>query len=123
MSGGSLVYHVTFSSFILSQGVYDMDFEQNLNWLLEQLNTKEFRALADRLPQILGSFLEYDLHFMKVTGVLDENGESGENDYDEDEAFEFIYDAYLSDHPNEDDDDMMIATLLNRYMELEAEYL
>lgn len=100
-----------------------MDFEQNLNWLLEQLNTKEFRALADRLPQIVGSFLEYDLHFMKVTGVLDENGESGENDYDEDEAFEFIYDAYLSDHPNEDDDDMMIATLLNRYMELEAEYL
>jgi hypothetical protein len=100
-----------------------MDFEQNLNWLLEKLNTKEFRALADRLPQIVGSFLEYDLHFMKVTGVLDENGEPGENEYDEDEAFEFIYDAYLSDHPDDDDEDMTIATLLNRYMELEADYL
>ena len=100
-----------------------MEMQQNLQWLLERLNTKEFRALSDRLEQIVSSFLTYDLHFMRVTGVLDENDEPGENEYDEDEAFEFIYDAFLSDHPNESDDDMVIASLLNRYMELQAEYL
>ena len=46
----------------------------------------------------------------------------GEADYDEDEAFEFIYDAYLSDHPEDEDDDMLAATLLDRYMELQADY-
>ena len=100
-----------------------MEMQQNLQWLLERMNTKEFRALSDRLEQIVSSFLTYDLHFMRVTGVLDENDEPGENEYDEDEAFEFIYDAFLSDHPNESDDDMVIASLLNRYMELQAEYL
>ncbi|MBR4067676.1 MAG: hypothetical protein IKK08_03495 [Clostridia bacterium] len=100
-----------------------MEMQQNLQWLLERMNTKEFRALSDRLEQIVSSFLTYDLHFMRVTGVLDENDELGENEYDEDEAFEFIYDAFLSDHPNESDDDMVIASLLNRYMELQAEYL
>lgn len=100
-----------------------MDFEQNKQWLLKELNTKEFRFLQSRLPELVDSFLTYDLHFMRLTGVLDENGESGENEYDEDEAFEYIYDAYLSDHPEDDDEDMLVASLLNRYMELQAEYL
>ena len=100
-----------------------MDLLQNKQWLLSRLNTKEFRTLADRLPQIVDSFLTYDLHFMRLTGVLDETGDTGENEYDEDEAFEYIYDAYLSDHPDEEDEDMQIASLLNRYMELQAEYL
>ena len=55
--------------------------------------------------------------------LLDENDEAGENEYDEDEAFEYIYDAYLADHVQDDDEDMVIASLLNRYMELQAEYL
>ena len=100
-----------------------MDFEQNKQWLLKELNTKEFRFLQSRLPELVDRFLTYDLHFMRLTGVLDENGESGENEYDEDEAFEYIYDAYLSDHPEDDDEDMLVASLLNRYMELQAEYL
>ncbi len=100
-----------------------MDLFQNREWLLKELNTKEFRKLADRLPEILDSFLTYDAHFMRLTGVLDENDEAGENEYDEDEAFEYIYDAYLSDHPEDEDEDMQIASLLNRYMELQAECL
>ena len=100
-----------------------MDFSENLQRLLSRLGKKEFAPIADRLPGIVEAFLEYDFHFMKVTGVVDENGEPGDNEYDEDEAFEFIYDAYLSDHPEDDDEDMLVATLLNRYMELQAEYL
>ncbi len=99
-----------------------MDMQQNLTWLLKELDCKEFRSIKERLPQIVGSFLEYDLHFMRTTGVLDENGEAGENEYDEDEAFEFIYDAWLSDNPDDSDEDMLVASLLNRYMELQAEY-
>lgn len=100
-----------------------MDLIENKQWLLSRLNTKEFHTLADRLPEIVDSFLTYDIHFMRLTGVLDETGDTGENEYDEDEAFEYIYDAYLSDHPDEEDEDMQIASLLNRYMELQAEYL
>ena len=100
-----------------------MDLTANKEWILKQLNRKEFRAVENRLEEIINCFLTYDFHFMRLTGVLDENDEAGENEYDEDEAFEYIYDAYLADHSQEDDEDMTIASLLNRYMELQAEYL
>ena len=100
-----------------------MDLTANKEWILKQLNRKEFRAVEDHLEEIIDSFLTYDFHFMRLTGVLDENDEAGENEYDDDEAFEYIYDAYLADHPDEDDEDMLIASLLNQYMELQAEYL
>lgn len=99
-----------------------MDLTANKQWLLEHLDHKGLRALENRLDEIIESFLTYDFHFMRLTGVLDENDEAGENEYDEDEAFEYIYDAYLTDHPD-DDEDMLIASLLNQYMELQAEYL
>ena len=100
-----------------------MDLTANKTWLLEHLDRKGLRALEKRLDEIIESFLTYDFHFMRLTGVLDENNEAGENEYDDDEAFEYIYDAYLADHPDEDDEDMLIASLLNQYMELQAEYL
>ena len=100
-----------------------MDLTSNKTWLMEHLDRKGLRALENRLDAIIESFLTYDFHFMRLTGVLDENDEAGENEYDEDEAFEYIYDAYLTDHPGEDDEDMLIASLLNQYMELQAEYL
>lgn len=99
-----------------------MNLSENKEWILNHLDRKAFRPIAERIDEMIDSFLTYDFHFMRTTGVLDENDEPGENEYDEDEAFEFIYDAYLSDHPQDEDDDMMIASLLNRYMELQAEY-
>ncbi|MBR2925301.1 MAG: hypothetical protein IKC28_09770 [Clostridia bacterium] len=100
-----------------------MNLSENKTFILNHLDRKAFRPIAERIEEMIDCFLTYDFHFMRTTGVLDENDEPGENEYDEDEAFEFIYDAYLSDHPQEEDDDMMIASLLNRYMELQAEYL
>lgn len=100
-----------------------MNLSENKAFILNHLDRKAFRPILERIDEMIDCFLTYDIHFMRTTGVLDENDEPGENEYDEDEAFEFIYDAYLSDHPQDEDDDMMIASLLNRYMELQAEYL
>ncbi|MEG0639802.1 MAG: hypothetical protein RR824_07140 [Clostridia bacterium] len=99
------------------------DPEEAKRFILSKLEKKPFAKIASALPQLLGDLIEYDLHFMRLTGVIDENGEQGENEYDDDEAFEYLYDAYLSDHPNEDDEEMLVAALLDRYMELQYEFL
>ena len=99
------------------------DAEAARAFILANLDTKPFRAIAKELPKIIGELIAYDLHFMRVTGVVDENGEQGENEYDDDEAFEFIYDAWLSDHPENDDEEMMIAAWLNEYMDLQYQFL
>ncbi len=99
------------------------DAEAAKAYILANLDRKVFRFIAGELPALIGDFITYDLHFMKVTGVVDENGEQGDNEYDDDEAFEYIYDAWLSDHPENDDDDMIVAALLNEYMDLQYQFL
>ena len=99
------------------------DVEAAKAFILTNLDKKMFRSLSTKLPELIAEMIEFDLHFMKVTGVIDENGEQGENEYDDDEAFEYIYDAWLSDHPENDDEDMLIASLLNAYMDLQYQFL
>lgn len=99
------------------------DVEEAKAFILFRLDRKAYRAIASQLPAIIGEMIAYDLHFMRVSGVVDENGEQGENEYDDDEAFEYIYDAWLGDHPETDDEDMVIAALLNEYMDLQYAYL
>ena len=97
--------------------------ENAVSFIVSHLDPKQFRSLKAQLPQMIRDFITYDLHFMKLTGVLDENGEQGENEYDDDEAFEYIYDAWLNDHPQFDDEDMQVAALLNEYMDLQYQFL
>lgn len=99
------------------------DVEAAKAFILAKLDRKAYRSITEKLPQLIGDMITYDLHFMQVTGVVDENGEQGDNEYDDDEAFEFIYDAWLSDHPECDDEDMLIAALLNDYMDLQYRFL
>lgn len=97
--------------------------QQAKEWILRRLERKPFRSFSEeKLSRLIEDFVRYDQHFMRVAGVLDENDRPGEEDYDEDEAFEFIYDAYLSDHPDDQDEDMLTATLLDRYMDLQADF-
>ena len=101
----------------------DVDREEAVRYIIDGLDPKPFRAIWDRLPQIVGSLIEYDLHFMRLTGVIAPDGGPGPNEYDEDEAFEYVYDAWLGDNPGEDDEDMTVALLLDCFMELWHEYL
>ena len=99
------------------------DAEAAKQFILSKLDKKTFRSIWAEVPQMIGDMIAYDLHFMRVTGVVDENGEQGENEYDDDEAFEYIYDAWLNDHPDQDDEEMIVAALLNEYMDLQYQYL
>lgn len=92
-------------------------------FMLARLEKKPFSRIEAQVPRLIEDFIQYDLHFMRLTGVINVRGEQGESEYDEDEAFEYIYDAFLSDYPHAGDGDMLVATLLNRYMELQYEFL
>ncbi len=99
------------------------DVEAAKKFILSQVDRKEFRPLASKLEAMIADLIAYDLHFMRLTGVVDENGEQGDNEYDDDEAFEYIYDAWLGDHPEEDDEEMLVASLINEYMDLQYRFL
>ena len=99
------------------------DAQSAKQYILRHMDKRPFRSLANRLEEIVDDFITYDLHFMRLTGVLDEDGLQGPGAYDDVEAFEYIYDAWLSDHPQETDEDMAVAAVLNAYMQWQERYL
>ena len=99
------------------------DTEAARKYIVSRLDPKQFRSLKNELDDLIEELIGYDLAFMHESGVLNENGEQGENEYDDDEAFEYLYDAWLSAHPERDDEDMKIAALINEYMDLQYSFL
>lgn len=97
--------------------------DEALRYMMKHLKKKEFKPLEGRLEEILSEFIDLDMTFMLETGVLDETGAEGENEYDDDEAIEYIYDGWLALHPDEKDEDLLIAQLLDEYLQLQYEYL
>lgn len=91
--------------------------------ILKKIKRREYKEIENELESIIGEFIELDLRFMEETGVLDADGTEGENEYDDDEAIEYIYENWLEAHPEREDDELLIAQLLDEYMEQQYKYL
>jgi hypothetical protein len=92
------------------------------SYILSHIDTQAFKAIRADIPAAITAFIAYDLQFIKLNEVPDAPEADWESAYDEDDAFEYIFDAYLADFPCDEDTAMVIATLLDRYMELQYEY-
>ena len=60
--------------------------EKAREWIWNHLDRKAFRTISEeKLKAMIADFVQYDLHFMRVSGVLTALDAPGEADYDEDE--------------------------------------
>lgn len=91
--------------------------------ILRGIKRREYKEIENELEGIIREFIELDLRYMQENDIVNADGEAGENEYDDDEAIEYIYDGWLDKHPERDDDDLLIAQLLDEYMEGQYKYL
>ena len=96
------------------------DRQQAANYILSRLDGKEFRGLKDRLPSLIDEMMEYDQHFMRLTGVIDADGCQGDNEYDDDEAFEQVQAALMEAFPEHK---MYAMRFAEDYLDYSEEYL
>ncbi len=66
--------------------------------------------------------IEADLRYMHETGVLDDDGLMGEEEYDDDDAFETLF-ARLTDGVEDDEEIGRIAQMLDSYMEAQQDFM
>lgn len=66
--------------------------------------------------------IEADLRYMHETGVLDDDGLMGEDEYDDDDAFETLF-ARLTDGVEDDEEIGRIAQMLDSYMEAQQDFM
>lgn len=69
------------------------DEEKALEFIVGRLDKKANKDLLFELPALTGKLIHAHLEFLHVCGALDENGDTGDGDYDEDEAFEYLLDV------------------------------
>ncbi|NLV59430.1 MAG: hypothetical protein GXY67_11785 [Clostridiales bacterium] len=100
---------------------YDRD--RAIQYISSHMDRAWAKPFAGQLTAVLDAFITLDFQYMHLAGVLDEEGNRGENEYDEDEAFEEILDGYLMNHPCSEERVMELAGLLDQYMEWQRAFL
>lgn len=66
--------------------------------------------------------IEADLRYMHETGILDDDGLMGEEEYDDDDAFETLF-ARMTDGVEDDAEIGRIAQMLDSYMEAQQDFM
>lgn len=92
-------------------------------FILSKMHPEVSRLFPEELSGIIEALIQFDLQFMAFTHVIDENGDSGSGEYDEDDAFEYLLDAYLDAHPCDEDQALKVAAVIDQYMEHQYAFL
>lgn len=89
---------------------------QKLDWK----RCRELRPLADFLCPAL---VEAQVGYLRACGALDADGDTGEGEYDEDEAVEYILEELLRRFPAEDSRAGLYCALIDAFLPAFDDYL
>ena len=90
-------------------------------WICARLGGRA--DLVGSLEDWVREMITLDLRYMTEFGVLDEDGYQGDEEYDTDEAFEYIYGHLMQMHPDIPDDDLAVAELVGEFMDQQDAYM
>ena len=88
---------------------YDKD--EALAYILPRVKPELPLNDAAKTQQAIRAMIDAHIRYLHVCGALDEAGDTGEGEYDEDDAFEFILDA-VSAGCTEDEKDALASLVL-----------
>ena len=97
--------------------------DEALAYILPRIDRKGHKALSFLIDQLISQAIDADMAFMHESGVIDENGDAGNNYYDDDEAFEYMVEALAEQNSFDPDMAVKVGSLIDDYMELQQEYL
>ncbi len=99
------------------------DNEEAIRFIARNIDRKAFVELGPSIEGYLRQAQELDLKYMHDTGVLDEEGFEGDGFYDDDEAFEFIVEEIVRMRGLNEEQAVLVASLVDAYMGAQDAYL
>ena len=99
---------------------YDM--EAAVPFIAAAMRKSGHKLPKEELEAFIRRAMEADFAYMQECGVLTEDGPMGEDEYDEDDAFEALLDM-LAENPEDDEEMDRLAQLLDGYMEAQAAFM
>ena len=102
------------------------DIEAALPFIAKAMRKEGVKASAQELEAFIRRAMEADFAYMQENGLLTEDGLMGEDEYDEDDAFEVILDMLVQETGiDEEDDDAMgrLAQMLDAFMSAQEAFM
>lgn len=99
------------------------DKEEALAFILKHFPARDHAELKERIPDLISQAIDADMAFMHENGVLDEEGNAGNNYYEDDDAFEYMVEALAANNQLTPDQAVKVASLIDDYMDCQQEYL
>ena len=104
---------------MLMQG-YDV--EAAVPFIAAAMRKAGHKLPVEELTAFVRRAIEADMQYMQECGVLTEDGLMGEDEYDDDDAFEVLLDM-LAEDPEDDKEMDRLAQLLDSYMQAQQDFM
>ena len=99
------------------------DKQEALAYILERIRPKDHPELADQLPELISQTIDADMAYMHENHVIDEDGNAGDEYYEDDDAFEYMVEKLAADNKLDPVKAVKLASLVDDYMDYQQEYL
>ena len=88
-----------------------------------RLNWKRLETLQAEAEPLCAALVKAQVDYLHACGALDDSGDTGEGDYDEDEAVEYLLDALLQAFPADDGRAALYCALIDAFLPAFDDYL
>lgn len=92
-------------------------------YVAQKLDWKRYKELRFEMERLCQALVDAQVGYLHACGALDESGDTGEGEYDEDEAVEFILDRLCEQFTDDDSRVVRYCELINDFLPLFDDYL
>lgn len=99
------------------------DKQEALAFIVKRIHAKDHPDLADMIESLISQAIDADMDYMHQEGVLDANGNAGDEYYEDDDAFEYIVETIVANNDLNPEQAVKVAALVDDYMDHQQAYL
>ena len=95
------------------------DWKAQINdYVLRRILRKPFALIAAELDRDIAELSDHYTAVLLANGVIDENGNDTDVDFDEDDLLDAMLERFLQNHPCGEDQEVLYAELIDAYLAL-----
>lgn len=99
------------------------DKQEALAYIVSRISPKDHRELTGMIETLISQAIDADMEFMHQSGVLDAEGNAGDEYYEDDDAFEYMVEYIVARNSLSPEQAVKVAALVDDYMDHQQAYL
>jgi len=99
------------------------DKQEALAFIVKRIPEKDHKELAGMIESLISQAIDADMDYMHKSGVLDDEGNAGDEYYEDDDAFEYMVEAIVAKNNLTPEQAVKVAALVDDYMDHQQAYL